>query len=223
MVRNSNQDALSTQEFERLVSAVDELDPEFQAETMLILFAGGRLGMRAGEIAHMQETWIDWERKRISIPWNEPCTKGENGDVCGYCLQQAMQAVEHNPDRALQDELNVRWKPKTSNSARSIPFDFDPRIEAVITTFFDEHSEYPHSRASINRRVDRVLAAADMHTDKCYPHALRATAASWHAYEGLNATALQTLFGWNKLVTAEKYIRLSGEATAKALRDVHSD
>lgn len=60
-----------------------------------------------------------------------------------------------------------------------------------------------------------------MPEDKCYPHSLRATAASFHAYKGVPSAALQDLFGWAQLSTAQKYLRLSGGATANALRDVH--
>ena len=87
--------------------------------------------------------------------------------------------------------------------------------------FFETRDVYPHSRVSINRRVDRVAEAAGIDPSSVYPHALRATAASFHAYRGLTAVPLQSMMGWRQLSTAQKYIRKSGGATAKALRDVH--
>lgn len=215
MTRHSHQDALDDSTYEQLVDATAELRHPFDAEALTILVLAGRLGMRAGEISHMTEDWIDWERKIIEIPTWEPCD-------CGYCRQQAQQAADHNEELSFEEALANRWEPKTSTSARAIPFDFDDEIEAIIQEFFTRWDEYPHSRASINRRVDRVAEAADFPTSKIYPHALRATAATFHAYRGLPSTALQSLMGWAKLATAEKYIRLSGGATAKALRECHS-
>lgn len=215
MPRHSHQDALNDSEYERLLDAAQELKPPYSAECLLILICGGRLGMRAGEISHMQEWWIDWERKLIEIPRYSDCE-------CGYCRKQARQRIEHaEEDMTLEEAMEERWNPKTSNSARSIPFDFDPFVESVITAFFDVHDEYPKSRVSINRRVNRVVEEAGMGDKRIYPHCLRATAGTYHAYRGLPAAPLQSLFGWADLATAQKYLRLSGGATAKALKEVH--
>jgi site-specific recombinase XerD len=54
-----------------------------------------------------------------------------------------------------------------------------------------------------------------------YPHCLRATAASYHAYRGVAPVPLQALMGWSDLATAQKYIRISGTATARAVRNIH--
>lgn len=216
MVRHSHQDALDEQTFERLVDATYELKPPFDAETQFILFAGGRLGMRAGEISHIRESWVDWDRNVIQIPSHEDCD-------CGYCYKQARQAMTYDEDLTLDEAMKHRWQPKTTTSARSIPFDFDEQIAAVIRAFFSIYDEYEHSRVSVNRRIDRVAEQAGIGPDHVYPHALRATAATFHAYRGLGAAALQSLFGWSQLTTAQKYVRLSGGATAKALRDCHCE
>lgn len=217
MTRHSHQDALTEEEFDRLFEATSELDDYFELEARFILVAGGRLGMRAGEICHMDESWINWEESIIHIPWHEPCD-------CGYCRTQSQDAVEReSSDKSFDEELQDRWKPKTENSARAIPFDFTERTKEAVEEFFFWQSEFPHSRSSINRRVDRVLEAAGMPNSKCYPHALRATAGTWHAYRGVPAAALQSLMGWSQMSVAEKYIRLSGGATARALKEAHSD
>jgi len=62
-----------------------------------------------------------------------------------------------------------------------------------------------------------------MKSDEVYPHALRATAGTHHAYRGLSTIALQSLMGWEQIDTARKYLRVSGGATAKALEDVYGD
>lgn len=214
MPRNAHQDALDAPTFERLLAATDELAHPFDAECFGILVFGGRLGMRAGEIAHLDESWVDWTRRMIEIPRHHPCD-------CGYCRARA-RAHAKAADTSLEKALAGRWNPKTPASARAIPFDFDDTVEAAIEAFFDVFDAYEHSRASVNRRVDRVAEAADLETGRLYPHALRATAATHHAYRGVAAPALQSMMGWSKLATAEKYIRLSGGATAEALRDAHS-
>lgn len=217
MVRNSHQDALSEPEYKKLLQATDEMEEPYRNECRFILVAGGRLGMRAGEICHFKESWVDWDKKQIHIPSWEPCD-------CGYCEAQARQSVGYNPEsKDFDDVFSEFWSPKTPGSARAIPFDFNEDIEDVITEFTFFADEYERSRASVNRRVDRMLEAAGMPTSKCYPHALRATAASWHAYRGLPAVALQSLMGWSNLDVAQKYIRLSGGATARALKQAHQD
>lgn len=216
MTRHSHEDALSDDEYGRLVGAAGELRSPFDAEASLILACGGRLGMRAGEICHLREDWINWNKQQIRIPRYEDCS-------CGYCHKQARQAVDYDPELEMDAVLDKRWKPKTANAARAIPFDFDSDVEATIRAFFDRFDRYEHSRVSINRRVNRVAEEAGMDASRVYPHALRATAATYHAYRGLPPVALQSLFGWSQLAVAQKYIRLSGGSTAKALRDVHSD
>lgn len=223
MTEHSSEAALTDAQFETLVDAAYELDEPFQTEVVFVLYAAGRLGMRAGEIAHVDESWVNWERSIIEIPSHDACTEGEHGCVCGYCKKAAEQACEYDDDLTMAEALDQRWNPKTPNSARAIPFDFDGRVEAVVEAFFDEFDGYQHSRASINRRVDRALDAAEMPRDQCWPHALRATAATFHAYRGVDVVPLQALFGWADLATAQKYIRLSGGATQQALRETHSD
>lgn len=216
MVRHSREDALDEETFERLIEATDTMAPPFDSETMFILVCGGRLGMRAGEISHCRKDWIDWDRQLIEIPRHQCCD-------CGYCRQQAEQAMTYDDELSFEEAMERRWRPKTSNSARAIPFDFNERTRATVEAFFEEWDEYPHSRVSVNRRVSRVAAVAGLDPMSVYPHALRATAASWHAYQGVTAVPLQSLFGWASMRTAQKYIRLSGGATARALRKVHSE
>ena len=202
--------------FERLVEATDELPPGRGAEAMFILMVGGRLGLRAGEISHMQESWVNWNRDQIEIPGHEPCD-------CGYCRKQTKQALGYDDEKDFDEEFDRRWKPKTPNSIRAVPFSHDDRIKATIETFFDDRDEYGHSRVSINRRVDEVAEAAGLDPMSIFPHALRACAATQAAYRGVPAPALQSMFGWNDISTSMKYIRLSGGATADALEKAYND
>jgi len=68
-------------------------------QTRFVCLAAGRLGLRAGKIAHFHAEWLDWDRMLLRIPQHEPCE-------CGYCRQQATQETTHN------EELThtKRWK-----------------------------------------------------------------------------------------------------------------
>lgn len=221
MPRHAHQDAVDEQTFERLLNTADRLDEPFAAECRLILLLGGRLGLRAGEITHLRDEWIDWDREHIRIPAWDDCDHGIDGGVCGYCRKQARQRVRKSDDVTLETALQERWSPKTRHSVRTIPFGFDDRIGEVLEEFFFHRDDYPRSRSSINRRVDRVCVEAGYDPESLYPHALRATAATYHAYAGVPVAALQSLFGWAELQTAQKYVRLSGGATQQALETVY--
>jgi integrase len=172
----------------------------------------GRLGLRAGEIAHFDVGWLDEDRCLIHIPQHSPCR-------CGYCRRQAAQQAERQ-DCTTEESLARRWRPKTPTSARAIPFDLSLRLELCVDRFTTRFEEFPRSRSTINRRVTAAARAADLE-GHIYPHGLRATAASYHAYHGVAPVPLQAMMGWRDLTTAQKYIRISGTATANALRDVH--
>lgn len=45
----------------------------------------------------------------------------------------------------------------------------------------------------------------------------------WHASRGVPPAALQALMGWAQLAVADKYVRLTGTATSRALNDAHGD
>lgn len=215
MVRHSHQDALSEAEYENLWEVAGELRHPFDEETRFILVVAGRLGLRAAEISHLRESWIDWDRKMIEIPSYQDCD-------CGYCKSQSRQSVQKT-GVSFDKALGRMWSPKTETSARAVPFDFSERVESTVEGFFFGRDGFEKSRSAVNRRVTRVAEEADWSTDRVYPHSLRATAATYHAYQGLPAAALQSLFGWSKISVAEKYLRLSGTATAEALQDAHGD
>jgi len=67
-VRHSKADAISEREFELLVQSCRELDGYYALQARFVVFAAGRLGLRAGEIAHCRASWVDWRRNRIEIP-----------------------------------------------------------------------------------------------------------------------------------------------------------
>lgn len=223
MTRHSREDAISDKQFDDLYRAADDMADPYRLDCLFVLIVAGRLGLRAGELCHVDESWINWERQQIEIPRFDPCTKGQDGDVCGYCRDRAKESADAFEDKSVKQALEERWNPKTENGSRAVPFGFDGRVGDVLTEFFMFRDAYDRSRSSVNRRVDRMLDAAEYPRSMCYPHSLRATAAIYHCARGLNTAALQSLMGWAELSTAQNYVRLSGEQTRRALMDAHGD
>ena len=211
--RHTHEDVLTDREFELLLEACSSLPEPRDLQARFVCLAAGRLGLRAGEIAHFRADWIDWDRMLLRIPQHEPCE-------CGYCRCQASQETTHNEHLTQEEAMKGRWHPKTVASARAIPIDLSLRLELCLERFTDQYEAFPRSRTAVNRRVNAVAEAADIE-GRVYPHCLRATAASYHAYQGVAPVPLQALMGWSDLATAQKYIRISGRATADALRQVH--
>lgn len=253
---HSREDTLSERDFERLVAATHDLDDPYDLQCRFVVLLAGTLGMRAGEIAHVHESWVNWSANTIEVPAFDPCTKGvRDGEVCGYCrtraahhvdatnlsIEDAEAAVREQHDGVdldddtvaelaaqlreahnitLGDALAERWQPKTPNAVRSIPFDFDVRVQLTIEAFFDRYDGWPRSKCTLNRRVDRAAEAAGLE-ERVYPHALRATAASLHASRGVSAYALMSVMGWSDISTARAYINASDETAAKEIRSAH--
>ncbi|WP_435075946.1 tyrosine-type recombinase/integrase [Halococcus sp. AFM35] len=214
-VRHTYQDALGERDFQLLLEGATLLDERYRLETRFILLLGGRLGMRAGEICHMHEKWVDWDRQMINIPHYRDCD-------CGYCREQAKQKVEWS-DLSLETAMKERWMPKTDAASRPIPYGFSPRVELVIERFFERFDEFPYSRKTVNRRVNKAAEnAKGIDPETTYPHCLRSTAATYHASRGLEPMNLQALMGWSDIRTSQKYVRLTGEHTARALRHIHN-
>jgi len=115
------------------------------------------------------------------------------------------------------EALEMRWAPKTQNSARSIPYDFDVRVQLVFEEFFDEYDMFPKSKCTINRRINTAVEKSDIDTD-VYPHSLRATAAMLHASRDVSPYSLMSTMGWETLETARAYIGSSDTSAARELR-----
>lgn len=220
MVRHSREDVVGESLYEELLEAAERLHYPFDVECRFVLIGCGRLGLRAGELCHVKESWIDWDREMLQIPRHSPCEKAD-GEPCGYCRTRAESAAEHNDGISFEQALERRWNPKTDKGARAVPYSFNERVRSAVQEFFFCFDAYEHSRASVNRRVDRVLDEAGMPRSTCYPHSLRATAATWHAVRGVSTAALQSLLGWADLQTAQKYVRASGGQTQRALNEAH--
>lgn len=220
MTRHAHEDALTDQEFEQLLDGAKQLRPPLNLETMFVILLTGRLGLRIGELAHIKRSWVNFETGLVSIPSVEPCTKGRDGGLCGYCRRQTRRIAAREASVDLEALRDTYWQPKTSAAERAVPFEFSARVANIIAAFFEAFGAWPHSVHTARRRVSIAAAVASL-TQRIYPHCLRATAASAHAYRGLTVPALQAMMGWAQIDTAEKYIRLSGGRTKAALNEVY--
>jgi hypothetical protein len=64
----------------------------------------------------------------------------------------------------------------------------------AVERLFQTHAEYPHSRVSINRRVDPAAEAAEgLDSQRVYPHGLCATASTYHTARGLTGGVSRAL------------------------------
>jgi integrase len=215
--RHTKEDALSDFEFELLYEAAVRLPEEYYSlQAQFIVMVLGRLGLRRGELGHLESRWLNWDQKFISIPRHKDCD-------CGDCRLKAQQKVDHNEEIDFETAIAHRWHPKTETAIRDVPFSFSARVELVLKRFFDRFDGWPHSSQTINRRLKRTAENTDaVDSGSLYPHALRATAASYHAGRGLGILPLQSMFGWADLVTPMKYVKASGVNTARELKMVHN-
>lgn len=91
------------------------MDDYHQLQSEFVIYLAGRLGMRSGEIVHLESDWVDMENKTVNIPLHEGCEKGDGGGLCGYCLQNAKQMANHN-DVPLEEVKSLFWKAKTAEA-----------------------------------------------------------------------------------------------------------
>ncbi|WP_311170658.1 site-specific integrase [Halobellus ordinarius] len=230
-VRHSKADAVDDREFERLLEGARELGESqyyYEPDPVFTVYVLGRLGLRRGELCHLREDWIDWREQMIRIPEHDSCRMGKDGRQCGYCRQLAKQRVEYAEDDAELDTetaLEWMWVPKTKAAAREIYYGWDPRAAMYIERYFDspEYSRYEASGAAVNRRVKKAAELGGLNPESIHPHALRATAATFHAARGLAPTALMQMFGWANLDTAEVYIGRNSGNTARQLDAIHQN
>lgn len=222
-VRHSKADALTEREFETLLQGARALEGDESIEAVAAVLVTGRLGLRAGELGHLTGEWVDWQRSVIDIPCHDPCTKSRKNDPCGDCRQKARQAADYAADVSVSDALGDAWTPKTTAAARAVPFGWSIRAEMALEQLIDHAGGWPLSVQAVYRRV-KVAAenTTEVSTDKVRPHGLRATAASYHVAQGLETLALQSMFGWAQLSTAEKYVVSSDGNTRRAVESVHT-
>lgn len=217
----SAEDALTRRQFEDLYYGAKNLDPPYRLQAEFVLLAQGRLGLRVGELAHLSAEWIDTESHRINIPAHEPCIMGQDGGICGYCKQLAQQTADTN-DIDVEEAEDLFWKAKTANAKREIPYNWSSRCVDVVTEFESQYEKFPISKSGINRRIQKCIEASNTELPDINPHALRATAATFHASTGMDVWTLQALMGWAYPNTAENYIVNNADRTEVVLNRHHN-
>jgi len=221
-VSHCKDDSLDEREFELLVEGAKAMDGYRRVEAEFIIHVAGRLGLRRGEITHLRSDWIDPREKLVEIPGHQPCTKGKDGGMCGHCRQLIGQCSNVNdiPEEELADNW---WRPKTESAVRGVPYDWSPRTELTVERFINEFDRFERSSTAVSRRVKTAAEnAPELEPDDVYPHALRATAATYQVSRGLGVHALTSFMGWSNIATSEVYISNSSENTRRAVRAAHN-
>lgn len=222
-VTHSKEDALSGREFELLLEGAAELSRDtyyYAPDPEMMIYTLGRLGLRRGELVHLEGDWIDWREEQIQIPAHSPCDRGQNGAVCGDCRQSARQRVEYAEDDL--DEETARewmWTPKSEAGVRTIYFGHDTRARLYLERYFasDAYDRVEVSGSAVSRRVEKAAELApELDPEDVYPHCLRATAATRFS-SLLDVYALKQVMGWERLATSKAYISSNAESTAQQL------
>lgn len=198
----------------------ENLSGEMKLQCKFALITMGELGLRAGELTHITREgphdWIDLVNYRIDIPPWSPCR-------CGYCKHQAKQEVEKNENITFEESMKDRWKPQVRAASRSIPFDYKDDVRELFKQFFEIYDEWPLSRSTVNRRVDRIVENSEIErpTNSINPGALRAGAAKYYAKNGMNPRVLTKLMGWESESTALNFYPSADTGIEDELIKIH--
>lgn len=199
-------------------------DEEFRLECQFVLRVMGELGLRAGELVHIRDEWVDFEQNEIHIPGFDRCDFGDDGGPCGYCKKGAKQRAQKNEEVSYEVALRECWSPKGEFAERSIWFGWDPSLVEIIDEYLLQNGHYPHSRSSVNRRITTIADECELvDGEDIYPHALRGYAAKYHAREGMRAFQLKEMMGWSDVDGAMDYIKMASNDVRSELKRVHRD
>ncbi|MFC1981105.1 tyrosine-type recombinase/integrase [Chloroflexota bacterium] len=142
-----------------------------------LLFAG----LRVSELKHLRRSWVNFQEGTITIPTRQYCQ-------CSECKKK-------------RDGI---WKPKTKRGARTILI--HPALTTVLSEFLAVNEELGLTRQRVWQRVKELAHQARI-IRGIYPHCCRATAATILAHKGISAASLQYDFGWERLSSAESYVK----------------
>lgn len=123
----------------------------------------------------------------------------------------------------LEEAESMAWSGKTDAAARSIPYDWNPRLELWVERFRGRYDDgWPYTRSTVNRRLQWAQDASDgLEGLRIFPHCLRATAATRHAANNIQSDTLQRVMGWAGSEVSDRYVRHSDERAAAILRDTY--
>jgi len=183
---HSKENVLSERELKELLNFAEDISDE------LFITLAGYEGMRIGEIAHMESSWVNFQDRYIDIPATKKC------DCCDC--------------KAYRDGV---WSPKTQYGVRKIPI----RVEAidVIERYFRAYRRVGCSRQTIFNHIKAVAKKTTI-TKRVYPHSLRATAATSWGEMGVSAPTLCYIMGWNDIEIANNYVKSTEESALQEIR-----
>jgi integrase len=152
VTRHSKELALDDREFELLLDGARRLDDYQGQQARFAILVAGRLGLRAGEVAHMRESWLNWRTRRIEIPSKEPCTKGKSEGICGYCEQAAKQMVRYNAI----DEAEARLELLQEGEIKG----FRPDTERQLLVAHRRFADDAITETSLDDQINTILEAS---------------------------------------------------------------
>ena len=200
--RSALRDVVTFSQFRKMLRTAARIDD--RQESIAIFFflvMMGRLGLRVGEVIHMEKSWYDPDRSVISIPPRSSCD-------CGLCRHYARQYAKKH-DRDFEDVLEEYWKVKDgSDRDVNVP---TRRDRLIIDLYFDSVPYTTVSYSTVNRRVKKIAELTDgIDPDRVYPHMLRATSATHLIWSGMRPPALDHQLGWQDEKTKERYAQKTG-------------
>ena len=180
-------------------------DRQRRARSTAILLLSGRLGLRPGEIQHLHEGWIDWNRGVIQVPQRDPC-------ACDICYQTARYLQRTGDGRQVLDILSEStWS--SAGRARTIPFGWSQRLTAVLGMICESEGYLGLSAEAMARLINRSAHQAEgLDYTAVDVRSLRSTAAVFFADAGFSAHRIAELLGEDVERTAVFARREGGDA-----------
>jgi integrase len=191
----SVEDALTSVEEARLK---EHIVKNGSAQDLFNFYMLADFGLRASELAHLEHFWIDEERGTLRIPDKKKCG-------CADCRK-------HKKHPGV-------WTPKTKAGVRTLPvksafpdsFEFVLKYLKVGGTLQRNRKKISSRVSALGRKIQREKKDSDGRDLPVYPHCLRSTSAmKFASRSGVTAAHLMAWFGWNRIETANSYMRASG-------------
>jgi helix-turn-helix protein len=185
-------------------------DKNHRTQASVVTLLSGRLGLRPGEIQHLHEGWIDWNRGELRIPDRDPC-------ACELCWQTARNAQRAGDGRRLNKIITeTMWA--SPGGGRTIPFAWSNRLTAALATVCEEE----YLDVTVESIAQLITASAEL-AQGLDPKAinfrtLRATGASFFADTGFPAHRVAGLLGEPSTVAREFTRREGGDAREQLFR-----
>ena len=185
-------------------------DERHRTHASVVTLLSGRLGLRPGEIQHLHEGWIDWDRGELRIPDRDPC-------ACDLCWQTARNAQRAGDGRRLNEIITeTMWT--SPGGGRTIPFAWSQRLTAALATVCEQE----YLDVSVEAIAQLITASAELakgiDADAIDFRTLRASGASFFADTGFPAHRVAGLLGESPGVARAFTRREGGDAREQLFR-----